>query len=126
MEITDKQKQKIKEIAQKYQLRMVLLFGSRVAERIHKESDFDIAYLPQKNLKFDKENHLNYEFTNIFQNDRVDTVDVRKAPPLLLYAIFNKCQILFKQDDLIFPTYKVYALNKYMEAKPFLEKSFKK
>lgn len=126
MKLAEKQKQKIAEIAEKYQLKLVLLFGSQSSGRIHKESDFDIAYLPTKNLKFDEENYLNYEFTNIFQNDRVDTVDIRKAPPLLLYAIFQNCLVLFKEDDLVFPVYKAYAFKKYIEARPFLEKAFKK
>ena len=126
MNISEKQKEKIREIAEKYELRLILLFGSQSSGRTHKESDFDIAFLPTKNLSFDQENHLNYEFTNIFQNDRVDTVDMRKAPPLLLFAIFKKCLILFEEDNLIFSTYKSYAFKKYIEIKPILEKSLKK
>jgi len=125
MEINKKQKKKIEEIAGKYQLKLILLFGSRVIGKINRESDFDVAYLPQKDLGFDRENYLNYEFTNIFQHDRVDTVDIRRAPPLLLYAIFNECQILYKEDDLIFPTRRAYAFKKYIEAKPILEKFLK-
>lgn len=125
MEISEKQKKKIEEIAGKYHLTLILLFGSRATGRIHKESDFDVAYLPKKDLGFDKENYLNYEFTNIFQHDRVDTVDIIKAPPLLLYAIFKECQILYKEDDLIFPTRRAYAIKKYIEAKPILEKFLK-
>jgi uncharacterized protein len=125
MEISEKQKKRIEEIAQKYQLKLILLFGSRATGRVHKESDFDVAYLPGKNLDFDQEIHLNYEFTNLFQCDRVDTVDIRKAPPLLLYAIFKECQILYKEDDLIFPTRRAYAIKKYIEAKPILEKFLK-
>jgi len=126
MELSKKQKEKIEEIAKKYQLKLVLLFGSQSNGRTHKESDFDIAYLPKKNLRFEKENYLNYEFTNIFQNDRVDTVDMRKAPPLLLFGIFQECSVLFQEDELIFPTYRAYAFKKYVEAKPFLEESLKK
>ncbi|MDP2909562.1 MAG: nucleotidyltransferase domain-containing protein [bacterium] len=125
MEIAEKQKKKIEEIARKYGLRLVLLFGSRVSGRTHKESDYDVAYLPEKELTGEEEIQLNYEFTNIFQYDRVDTVDIRKAPPLLLYAVFNECQILYKEDDLIFPTRRAYAFKKYIEAKPMLEKFLK-
>lgn len=128
MDITEKQKQKIEEIAKKYGLKLVLLFGSRVSGRIHKESDFDVAYLPEKNLSFDDEIDVNLQFTFIFPQERyrVDTVDMRKAPPLLLFGIFRECQILFKKDDLIFPTHRAYAYKKYIEAKPFLEKMLKK
>ncbi len=126
MEISEKQKQKIEEIAKKYSLKLVLLFGSQADGRTHKESDFDLAYLPEKNLSYDDEIDINLQFTYIFKHDRVDTVDMRKAPPLLLYAIFRECLILFKKDDLIFPTYRAYAYKKYIEAKPFYEEKFKR
>ena len=103
-----------------------MLFGSQATSKIHKESDFDVAYLPEKNLSYDDEIDINLQFTYIFRHDRVDTVDMRKAPALLLYAIFRGCLILFKKDDLIFPTYRAYAYKKYIEAKPFLEERFKK
>lgn len=126
MQIDEKQKNKIKEVAKKYHLNLVLLFGSRVTGKTHKESDFDVAYLPQKNLNYDDEIDINFQFTNIFRHDRVDTVDMRKAPPLLLYAIFRECSILFEKGDLIFPAYRAYAFKKYIEAKPFYEERFKK
>lgn len=125
MEISEKQEQKIRKIAKKYRLKLILLFGSRATGKIHKESDFDVAYLPEKNLSYDNEIDINLQFVGVFGHDRVDTVDMRKAPALLLYAIFRECQILFKKDNLIFPTYRAYSYKKYIEAKPFLEKTLK-
>jgi len=89
MQIDEKQKNKIKEVAEKYHLNLVLLFGSRATGRTHKESDFDVAYLPQKNLNYDDEIDINFQFTNIFRHDRVDTVDMRKAPPLASLRYFS-------------------------------------
>ena len=74
MELSEKQKQKITEVTKKYQLRLIVLFGSRVDGKIHKESDYNIAYLPSKKLSFDQENYLNYNFTGIFRHDTVDTM----------------------------------------------------
>ena len=126
MEISEKQKQKIEEIAKKYSLKLILLFGSQADGRTHKESDFDVAYLPVKNLSYDDEIDINFQFTNIFKHDRVDTVDMRKAPPLLLYGIFRECLVLFKKDDLIFPTYRAYAFKKYIETKPLYEEKHRR
>ncbi len=128
MEISERQKEKINEIAPKYHLKLVLLFGSRVDGKIHKESDYDIAYLPEKKLSFDEEIDINFQFTNIFPQKRyrVDTVDLRKTSPLFLAMIFKKCQVLFQKDNLIFPTYRVYAFKKYLEAKPMYEERFRK
>jgi predicted nucleotidyltransferase len=121
LEINEKLKNKVAELANKYGLRLVLLFGSQAEGQTHKESDIDVAYLSQKSLYFDQECYLNYEFTNIFRHDRVDTVDIKKAPPLLLYAVFDHPQILFQVDDKIFSVYQAYAFKRYIEAKPIFE-----
>ena len=127
MEISEKQKMRIEEVAKKYQLKLVLLFGSRVDGKIHKESDYDVAYLPSKNLSYDEKIDINSVFISIFphKEGRIDTVDIKRAKPLLLYGIFRKCQVLFAEDDLVFPTYRIYAYQKYIEALPVYEKRFK-
>jgi uncharacterized protein len=126
MEITEKQKLKIDELSERYQLKLVLLFGSRATGKINKESDFDVAYLPEKNLSYEQETDINLQFTFIFSHDRVDTVDLRKAPPLLLFGIFKNCQVLFAEDDLIFYRYRAYAIKKYIDAEQFYEEKFDK
>lgn len=127
MEISEKQNKKIEEVAKKHHLKLALLFGSRVDGKIHKESDFDVAYLSNKKLSYGEENYLNVDFTGIFMHarDRVDTIDMRKVSPLMLFGVFRKCQVLYAKDNLIFPTYRAYAFKKYMEIKPFLEKQLK-
>lgn len=128
MEITEKQKQKIEETAKKYRLKLVLLFGSRVSGKTHKDSDYDVAYLPSGNLSFDEEIDINSKFISIFpqKDGRVDTVDLRRITPLLLYMIFRQCQVLFAMDNLIFPVYRAYVFKKYIEAKPVYAEKFKK
>lgn len=126
MDLSQSQKHNIEKIAKKYQLKLVLLFGSQVEEKTHSESDIDIAYLSHGLLDFEREYHLNYEFTNLFQKDRVDTINITKAPPLLSYAIFQHPQILYEENELIFPSYQVYAFKKYIEARPLAEEKFKR
>ncbi len=121
IEINEKLKSGVEKLAHKYGLRLVLLFGSQATGQTHKESDIDVAYLPEKSLDFNQECYLNYEFTNIFRQDRVDTVDIKKASPLLMYAVFDHPQILFQADDKIFSIYQAYAFKKYIEAKPIFE-----
>src|SRR3989338_7556168 len=121
IEINEKLKNRVEDLAHQYGLRLVLLFGSQVRRQTHKESDIDVAYLSKKSLDFDQECYLNYEFTNIFQHDRVDTVDIKKASPLLMYAVFDHPRILFQIDSNIFSQYRAYAFKKYVEAKPIFE-----
>lgn len=122
MEISEKQLNKIEGIAKKYRLKLVLLFGSRVdGKMVHAESDYDIAYLPEKSFDFEKECYLNFEFTNAMPSDNVDTVDLRKAPPLLMKHIINRYQILYEEERNIFNEFEVYAIKRYFEAKPLFK-----
>lgn len=113
---------KIKEIAEKYGLKLVLLFGSRASGNTHFASDFDVAVLAKKPIPLEKELKIQYEFVKIFKTDNVDVVDVRTASPLLLYQIFCKPhKILFCGDPLVYLRHKIYAERKYIEAKPLFE-----
>jgi len=95
-------KGKIKEIAQKYNLEMVLLFGSQVNGRTKPDSDIDIAYSAQKLLSTDEKIGLNNELCDLFHKDIVDQVDIRNANPLLLHEISTNSQLLFgKEIDYI-------------------------
>lgn len=121
MDITPKQSERINAIASNYGLELVLLFGSRVGGKVHKESDFDVAYVSKKKLDFEQEYHLNYEFTKVFGHDEVDTVDIRKAPPLLMKQVFKDHQILFCSDITLYHRYHIYAVKRYIEAAPLFK-----
>ncbi|MEK7202845.1 MAG: nucleotidyltransferase domain-containing protein [Patescibacteria group bacterium] len=91
-------KEKIKKIAQKYNLEMVLLFGSQVNGRAKPDSDVDIAYSAQKPLSTDEKIDLNNDLGNLFHKDNVDQVDIKSANPLLLHEISTNCKLLFGQE----------------------------
>lgn len=113
---------KIKEIAEKYDLELVLLFGSQASGKTHFASDIDIAVLAKKPILLDKELEIQYEFVKVFKTNNVDVVDIRKAGPLLMHQIFSKPhEILFCGDLQIYFRYKIYAERKYVEAKPIFD-----
>jgi len=122
MEIDDKKEKLMREIAQKYDLRLVLLFGSQVdGKQLHNESDFDVAYLSKRKLDLMEEAKMMLAMTPYFHNDNIDLVNLKNAAPLLYYAVFDKCQILFQEDELLFPTLRIYAFRKFVEMQPIYE-----
>lgn len=122
MEIDDKKEKLMREIAQKYDLRLVLLFGSQVdGKQLHYESDFDVAYLSRQKLDLMEEAKMMLAMTPYFHSENIDLVNLKNAPPLLYYAVFDKCQVLFTEDELLFPTLRIYAFRKFIEMQPIYE-----
>ena len=113
-------------IAQKYSLELILLFGSRANKKNQRESDFDVAYLSKKALDLEEESKLIVELAPVFKSENIDLANLKKASPLLSFAITNNCQILYEENPLIFPTLRVYAFKKYIETKPLYEEKFKR
>ena len=118
MELDKKQKKELKRICKKYHLKMVLLFGSQISGQLNKESDIDIAVLPEKKIDFHQETMLNYELTRIFRTDKIDLVNLRTASPLLARQIIDHSKILYEIRSDIFSRYKLYVLQRYREATP--------
>ena len=111
---TDKTK-KLKEIATQYGLQLVILFGSQAKGVTHKESDVDIAYAGARPLDIDSEARLIVALAPIFGTDRIDLIDMHRASALILYAITTEGVVLYKDNDLAFPTLRAYAFKRYVE-----------
>lgn len=122
-----KGKKTIEEIAKKYSLELLLLFGSRISGKLQKESDFDIAYLSKKELDLMGEAKLICDLMPLFQSEKIDLVNLKKASPLLLFAITQEnCRILYQRNPIIFPALRAYAFKKYIETKPLYEEKFRR
>lgn len=121
-EIDNKKEKLMRDIAQKYDLRLVLLFGSRVdGKHLRKESDFDVAYLNKRKLDLMEEARMVTEMTPYFHSENIDLVNLKNASPLLCYVVFDKCRVLYQEDELLFPTLRVYAFRKFVEMRPIYE-----
>ena len=78
----------IKKLAKNYQLELLILFGSQITGRIHRESDFDIGYISRLQLTSEDEGHLIIALMPIVeqQDERViNLVNLKRVTPLLLF-----------------------------------------
>lgn len=117
--MTDNQKKDlIEKIAEKYSLKLILLFGSRAAGNNYVGSDFDIAYLSEKELNLEEESHLILALTPIFNSENIDLVNLKNSQPLLLYAITQNPQILYQKNPFVFYELRAYAFHLYIETQP--------
>ncbi|HBV01769.1 MAG TPA: hypothetical protein DEF00_05325 [Candidatus Taylorbacteria bacterium] len=111
-------KNRIAEIAVRYHFSLVVLFGSQATGFTHKESDVDVAFLSENKMSFEDEVSLNTDLTEVFKNDKVSTVNFRKAPPLLLKQIVQNAKVLYEKTPHLFDDMLLYALRTYEEAEP--------
>ena len=113
--LTKKQKEKIGSIAKKYDLKMILLFGSQVSGKSKNDSDVDIAYLDNQPLDVKKKVDLNSELVDLFVNDRIDQVNLKTASPLLLSEVAKNSQLIFgEQIDYI--KFKTMAFRVFIDS----------
>lgn len=117
----EKFKPAIKELAEKYQLSLVLLFGSQVTGETHPESDFDIAYYANRKVDFNDKIMINTILTGILENINVQLVDAKTASPLLLKKIVTQAIVLYEGYPHLFDELYIYAQRMYGEAEPLFE-----
>lgn len=108
--------QKIKQIGEKYNLNLFLLFGSQVKgkKNLHQESDFDVAYLSKKKLTGKEQIELNCDLMNIFESDRIDMVNLKNVNSFLRQEIAKNNQLLFG-DELDYLEFKAFAFRDYID-----------
>lgn len=121
IEVNEKLLSKVKELALRENLKMVLLFGSRATGTAKAESDIDFALSAGHALSEKDMLRFNHLFSEIASFDKVDMVDIMKAPPLLMKKIADSAKILYQKTSYEFPNFYIYALRRYYEAKSLFD-----
>lgn len=125
----DSIKPPIKELAEKYHLLLVALFGSRATGKVHSQSDFDLAFLAEISMSPMAIAKMELEFSERFKIKKLEMTSLNGAPPLLLAQVARKSILLYEQAPSLFSGFKIYALKRFMEAKKLFdlrERSLKK
>jgi len=111
----EKVKSKAAELAKKYNLDMVVLFGSRADNTPTKRSDVDIAYASKQPLSFEAELSLGNELAPLFGTEAVDVVYLNTTSPAFMYQIMKKAKLLFSKSSTFFPNFFSYAIKRLHE-----------
>ncbi|TSC67745.1 MAG: DNA polymerase beta domain-containing protein [Parcubacteria group bacterium Gr01-1014_73] len=100
-------KPKIKELAEKYGLSLVLLFGSQATGAAHGKSDVDIAILKTKDVDKFK---IHDDFCDIFKRDDIEIVNMNEASPTMMYVVVRDGKLLYENAPDAFFSWKLYAI----------------
>ena len=118
---TDKAKIKVEKLAKKHKLLLVVLFGSQVSGKTHSNSDTDIAFFSEKRMSLKDIAQMQMDFVQTLKMKKIDLVALNGAHPLLLKQVAVKGKLLYEKEPSAFARFKIYALKRFMEAKPLLE-----
>jgi len=92
----------IAEICKRYRLSLFYIFGSYFGSytfgRASRLSDLDVAVLPEPELELDELLNLIAELQEIFEEEAVDLVDLRKAPLTLIHRVLKEGKCLYARD----------------------------
>lgn len=112
-------KPEIDHIARKYNLLLVILYGSQASGRTCKESDIDIAVLGTRPITFENLIDLNNEFAEIFKVKEIDVKSLHNTNSLFRYQVMSKGVLLYgKSYD--YNSFKSYAFRDYYDSQDLL------
>jgi predicted nucleotidyltransferase len=125
MLLTKAQKQKIDQIGKKYNLRLILLFGSFSRGEARPESDLDIAILGQEPISFDTLLRIYSEMPFVFDNDGnkrrdLDLVSLHDVNPLFRFYVMRDSILLYGKS-IDYYSFKAYAFRDYQESQSLLK-----
>ncbi len=99
-------------------LQLVILFGSLVSGKTHRQSDIDLAFL------FDKPADtvtLAAKVIRLLNTDQVEVVDLRRANPLLQFRVAKEGKRLYEREPGLFPSFSSLAFRRYVDTKKLRE-----
>jgi predicted nucleotidyltransferase len=112
--------EQLRPIAERYGLKLIVLFGSQAQGHTHPESDVDIAVLSAKPLTGSRRLELWSELTKIFEAD-VDLTSLDRAEPLLLYRVACTGISLYEGEKWAWENQKSYGCRRYWDSRKFFE-----
>ena len=114
-----KNKPLVKDIAQKHDLKLVVLFGSAASGLAQDSSDIDIAVLRKDHtpLVYGSFLDISGEFSDALGAGfkKIDLVDLAQANILLRYEI-TRGGILLYGDETVYEDYRIFAFKDYLDS----------
>jgi predicted nucleotidyltransferase len=105
-------------IAQKFGVRLIVLFGSVARGKIHEESDIDIGVLTDRPITFNKRLKLWYELSSLFRAD-IDLAMLNHAEPVFGFQVARDGKLLFERDKFVWENWRSYKIRQYWDTKKF-------
>ena len=120
---TPEQNNNLKNLAKKYNLKLLILFGSHAQGKTHAKSDYDIAALSRKPKELRRavgEFGSDCAKALHIESDKVDISLLDRANPLLLHEV-SKNGVLLYGTQYDFDNFNAYCYKQYIDYRPFFD-----
>jgi predicted nucleotidyltransferase len=92
----EKIEKEIEKVCKEFDISLFYIYGSYSTGNAWKLSDIDVAYLPEKD--FDKEIELIEKLEEIFEDEAIDIVNLKRVPLTLIHRILKEGKCLYAKD----------------------------
>ncbi len=108
------------EISKKYDLLMLVLFGSYSKNMQNKNSDVDLAFLSKENFDEKKYFNLRNEILDVLIINKLDLIDLKKTCDLLIKKeIFKEGICIYEEKGGLFDDYAITSYMSYLDFKEY-------
>ena len=114
-------KQKFAELVEQNGLVLGVLFGSQATGRTHQQSDIDIGFVANRQLRLIEIARIQEALMVATGYGNIELVDLKNVPPLFLKSIAKEGVLLYEKNPGDFDRLKIYGLKLYMEAEPLFK-----
>jgi len=118
----------LKQIAKKYNINTIYLFGSQATGKIHPRSDYDFAVqfseAVEQDQYFDLKLELMQKISRLVKSDKVDVVvlNEKKIPLALKFRIIKEGKILYVDDDIIRSRFEHKIMSFYLDRQYYFKR----
>lgn len=115
------QKTQLADIAERYQVTLLYMFGSVARGDQTKDSDCDLGYAAATKLSLQQQFALQTDLQSILPvTQAIDLVNLVNATPLLAYQIVREGQVLFAQPNVEDNFYQ-RTIKNYIDTRPLFQ-----
>ena len=117
MKLTEEQKQRVKKIGERFDLKLIILYGSYASDAARDGSDLDIAVSGRNPIGFETQLELYSALAEVFGGieREIDLVTLEKKDPLFLYQVGKNSQLLYG-DLTEYNEFRAMAFIKYFDS----------
>ncbi len=94
----EKIEKEIEKVCNEFKISLFYIYGSYSTGNTWKLSDIDIAYLPEKEIEFKEEIELIEKLEEIFEDEAIDIVNLKRVPLTLIHRILKEGKCLYAKD----------------------------